>query len=151
MGAISIFNRNNGVAAAMNLAGNIKPCFNFRVGKYKNRNGTTVVTNFSIKKAENISVTPTLGTQLFLYTGGESAWDITIEGLALLSCRSGSHGFDDLVKWYTTENVCKKGKAVKLVLGNQVYKGYLYKMELKSEYKLNNAFTFSMSFTGVLA
>ncbi len=150
MGSVSIFNANSGSAGVLRLSSNIRPCFNFKVGSRGNANGTTVVTDFAIRKAENISVTPTLGTQLFLYTGGESAWEIEITGLALKTCNSGSHGFNDIIDWYNSQNVRKTGKPVKLVFGNKVYKAYLYKFEIQSQYKLLNAFSFKATFTGVL-
>ena len=150
MGSVSIFNSKYGKAGVITLSSNIKPCFNFRVGSRSNNHGNTVVTNFSLKKAENISVTPTLGSQLFLYTGGESAWEITLDGIALLTCRSGYHGFNDLIDWYVSENVKNSGNPVKLVFGNKVYKGYLHKFQINSEYRFCNAFSFSATFTGVL-
>ena len=149
MSAVSIFNSTNGKSACLTMSGGVRPCFNVRIGNRSNRNGTTVVTSFKINKAENISVTPTLGKQLFLYVGGESAWEIGLEGICLLSCNSGQHGFDDLVAWYSKENVHNKGKAMKLVLGNQVFKGYLYRLIIEAQDRVNNAFTFSAVFVGV--
>lgn len=149
MGAVSIFNSNYGKAGVVTLSSGIQPCFNFRIGSQKNPSGTTIVTNFTIRKAENIAVTPTLGSQLFLYVGGKSAWEIAIEGLALATCNSSTHGFDDIIGWYANQNVQKTGKPLKLVLGGQVFKGYLYKLDVQSEYKLCNAFTFAATFVGV--
>ena len=154
MGEVSIFYANNkfGKSGAIALRGS-KPCFTVRIGNFINntqaRHNGVIVTNFSIKKAENISVTPTLGTQLFLYVGGESAWEIEIQGLILVSCK-GQDGFKNVIDWYNANNVKNSGKAMDLTLGRKVYKGYLHKFNIQSEYKFVNCCSFTASFVGVI-
>lgn len=156
MGAVSIFYSDTtfGKSGMITFDGK-QPCFtlqfgdNFYNNAAKNTNAV-IATDFSIKKQENVSVTPTLGEQMFLYVGGETAWEIDINGLALLSCKDGTQGFDKVIEWYNQSNVKTTGKSMKLSIGKQVYDGYLWKFAIQSEYKFVNAFSFTASFVGVL-
>lgn len=155
MGEVSIFSSEErfGKAGSIPLKAGMKPCFGVRIGDLmdnsKPNSSGILVTNFDIQKAENISVTPTLGTQLFLYVGGESAWQITIQGLLLHGCKE-NPGFDSIIDWYNKNNVKTAGKPVDLTFNKKVYKGYLYRFQVQSEYKLTNGFSFTASFVGVL-
>lgn len=159
MGEVSIFYTKDtfGKSKGISLKGG-QPCFTFKLGDFldnSKENSTGVIaTNFVIKKDENISVTPTLGTQLFLYVGGESAWQIEIQGLILSSCKKPKDavngGFSNLIDWYKSKNVKDSGEAITLCLGKQVYKGYLYRFQIQSEYKFVNCCSFTASFVGVL-
>lgn len=154
MGEVSVFYSGDkfGKTASIAIRGS-KPCFTVRIGDFlnntQNKGNGVIVTNFVVKKAENISVTPTLGTQLFLYVGGESAWLIDIQGLLLVSCK-GQDGFKNVIDWYNSNNVKTAGKAINLTLGSKVYKGYLHKFQIQSEYKFVNCCSFTASFVGVL-
>lgn len=155
MGEVSIFQANNqfGRSGSIRLGNNIRPCFTVRLGKFFNNARPhadgVLTTNFDIKKSENISVTPTLGTQLFLYVGGESAWEITLQGILLQGCW-GKHGFDNLIDWYNANNVKTIGKPMDLTLNKKVYKGYLHRFQIQSEYRYTNCFSFTATFVGVL-
>ena len=155
MGEVSIFASEDqfGRAGTIPIKAGMKPCFGVRIGDLMdntkpNSNGI-LITNFDIQKAENISVTPTLGTQLFLYVGGESAWQITLQGVLLRSCK-GEAGFNLMLDWYNKNNVKENGNPIDLTLDKKVYKGYLYKFQIQSEYKFTNCFSFTASFVGVL-
>lgn len=154
MGEVSIFSSESfGKSGVSPIKAGMKPCFKVQIGDLVNNanaNSTGVVlTNFEIQKAENISVTPTLGTQLFLYVGGESAWQITLQGVLLQSC-NGKPGFESVIEWYNKNNVKQAGKPIDLTLSNKVYKGYLYRLQIQSEYKFTNCFSFTATFVGVL-
>lgn len=155
MAKVSIFSSNFGKSGTIPL--DVKPttCFGVQIGDLINntnkRNTGVIVTNFDIKKAENISVTPTLGTQLFLYVGGESAWEIAIQGVLLQGCTKGDkHGFNEVLAWYNKKNVKETGKPIDLTLNGVVYKGYLYRFQIQSEYKFTNCFSFTATFVGVI-
>lgn len=155
MGEVSIFYADDkfGKAGTISLGKVIQPCFTVKIGDLVNNaeKKTTgiIATNFDIKKTENISVTPTLGTQLFLYVGGESAWEISIQGLVLHACEE-EQGFKNIMNWYNKNNVKETGKPIDLTLGESVYKGYLHRFELASDYKFTNCFSFTATFIGVL-
>lgn len=154
MGEVSIFYAKDkfGKSKGISLKGS-EPCFAFKMGDFldnsKENKVGVIATNFSIKKDENISVTPTLGTQLFLYVGGESAWQIEIQGLLMLSCEK-EDGFVSVIDWYKKNNVKESGKAIDLTIGSKVYKGYLFRFNIQSEYKFVNCCSFTASFVGVL-
>ena len=157
MGAVSVFYTDDtfGKTGGVAIKGK-KPCFIFQLGdnfldNTQNGVGSLIATDFSIKKQENVAVTPTLGEQLFLYVGGETAWTIDVNGLAFLTCNGGDAGFDKVIQWYKDNNVKETGKSLKLVLGSQVYDGYLWKFAVQAEYKYLNAFSFTMSFVGVIS
>ena len=109
-----------------------------------------LVVSCEIEKAENASLTPTLGRNIYLYVGGESAYTIRVSGIAFRNCKNNNNGLDQIISWYENANVKKTGKACKIILNSKVYKGYLRAFSLSASPKLDNTATFSLSFYGIL-
>lgn len=114
---------------------------------------TGVVTNISLAKAEIVSVTPTIGKDIYLYVGGETSWELYLTGIALQPCGISSQGFMDVLNWYTKENVAKTGKSCKLTLlggekNGATFRAYLQAFRIQS-IKDINAFQFTFKFYAV--
>lgn len=112
-----------------------------------------IVTNISISKAEIVSVAPTIGKDIYMYVGGESAWEIYLTGIALRTCEGGYEGFGTMLNWYTEQNVAKTGKACTLTLAGgghfgAVFKAYLQAFRIQS-IKDINAFQFNFKFYAI--
>ena len=149
--------------ASLNIKKN-EPFFSFKLepvtGDYKYDNKDVqlfgVVTQLSLTKAEVLSVTPTIGSDIYLYVGGESANEIVMSGVGFQSCsKEGSnkeHGIIRLLNYYYDNNVAKTGKACKLILNNGItFRAYLHSYRIENLPKLDNLFSFAFRFYGIKA
>lgn len=147
------------------LGGSGKPFFFFKMKNsgggskdYDNNRNTEVdgelsgiITDLEIEKEENVSLSSSVGSEMFLYVGGESPWNIRINGYAFDICKSNDFkGFNDVTNWYSNENVAQTGRYCELTIGSQVFRGYLIKYRINSIFKDSlNLFRFSFIFIAV--
>ena len=167
MGVTSIYCpdvNKEGRTFAKALIGSDKPFFFFKMKNsggeskdYDNSRNTFVegelsgiVTDVDIEKSENVSLTSTVGSDMFLYVGGESPWSIRIRGYAFAICKDKYKGFDDVINWYSNENVAKTGGYCELTIGSQIFKGYLLRCQISSVSEdALNLFKFYFTFVAV--
>lgn len=143
-----------------------KPFFPFRLKppagtgiEYNNEKGYTfdgIVTEFNIEKAEVVSVTPTVGADIYMYVGGESAWEITLGGLAFTDCERGENGFRNILNFYKENCVTQTGLPCELIMGGGdtggavTYKAYLTAFRINSVKKVDGIYPFLFKFYAVL-
>lgn len=161
---VSIYSSSLGIVrhGAISLSESNKPFFAFRLepaaegNVYDNAQGYTfdgIITEFNIDKSEVIALTPTLGSDLYLYVGGESAWEIILGGIAFTDCeRTDQEGFRNILDFYCMNNVSRTGKPCKLIMGKGTsYKAYLTAFRFNSVKKLDGVFPFLFKFYAVRA
>lgn len=162
-GSVSIYESSIGKVKGANLnISDQQPFFAFKLepntGDFKYDNKDTqlygVTTQLNITKAEVVSVTPTIGSDIYLYVGGESACEIVMSGVAFAKCTTSKkpyeHGLTRLMQFYYDNNVAKTGKACTLALGpNLSFKVYLHSYRVESVPKLDNIFSFVFRFYGI--
>ena len=167
MGVTSIYcpdDNKEGRTFAHAIVDSGKPFFFFKMKNsgggskdYDNNQDTSVagelsgiITDFEIEKTENVSISTTVGSDMFLYVGGEAPWNIRISGYAFGICKGDSNGFNYVTTWYTNENVTNTGGYCELTIGSQVFKGYLIGYQVSSVAKeALNLFRFRYRFLAV--
>ena len=160
--SVSIFysGNNGGVVKSGQFSVNLDPYFAFTLepsgGGSKKWSNTKdggiiggVITHLQLSKAEIVSIAPTIGKDIYMYVGGESAWELYLTGIALQPCGASEQGFTEMLNWYTNENVAKTGKACKLTLATgTVFKAYLQAFRIQSIRDIN-AFQFNFKFYAI--
>lgn len=160
---VSIYGESMGKVShrSMGLSKGTEPFFPFKIEpasggkKYDNTAGYTfdgIITDFTIDKSELIAVTPTLGSDIYLYVGGESAWEITLGGIAFTDCKvaEGTEGFKNIVNFYCKNNIAYSGKPCKLIIGNgTTYKAYLTAFRINSVKKIDGIYPFLFKFYAI--
>lgn len=162
MSAVSIYcpDGEKGGKTFAALPGSEKPFFVFRMTSsgggsdtYDNSNKLQlggIVTSLYIEKEEGVSISSTVGTDIFLYVGGETPWNIRVSGFAFNNCDSDVKGFDRVLEWYSKENVSETGGCCELSIGSQVFKGYLIRCQIGSvTEEALNLFKFNFTFVAI--
>ena len=163
MGQVSLFQHGSSARKTLDFSstGSLSPFISIVIKPPKGKDQISndrrnrlngIIISASIEKAENVSLTPPLGKALYLYVGGESAYQINVSGFAVKNCNGNArnNGFDQIVNWYENTNVKKMGKPCKLVFNSKVFKGYLRSLSISISPKMDNAASFTLSFYGIL-
>lgn len=113
-------------------------------------NGSTaIVTGITISRNQVTQYVKTLDSATFGYAWGEGPGKIVITGVIFLgvNCQTAdASGLYDLMNFYDTNNVYKKGKPVSVGLGSVALLGYLEAMTFSADMNEYNFANFSLEF-----
>ena len=114
-----------------------------------------IVSNFNIHWGTRTQFTYTLGKDLYAYTFGENADEISISGLGFRPCNakreSSNDALNDLIDFWEKNNMGKHGKYCKIQIDKNIYKAYLTDGEIGSTDQVPGIFPFKFNFTAILS
>ena len=110
-----------------------------------------IVSNFNIESNTRTQFVSTLGIDVYAYTFGENLDQITISGMGFIPCGGSANGFNELIEFWSDNNIGRHGLFCKIVINGISYKAYLTDAEIGATERLLGIFAFKFIFQAVKA